>query len=339
MKEYKDYSLKELNTFGFSAKSASYIEFEGADDLKSLYQSQGVKAPWMVVGCGANLLFCGDYHGTILHPTAKDFRVIEENDESVLVRVDAGMVLDDFIAMAVAKGWGGMENLSAIPCSVGAAPVQNVGAYGVEAKDVVEAVHLFNMNDGSSTVFTNEMCAFGYRDSYFKSHPEYVVVQVDFRLTKYPHHHLRLDYGNLRNALGDSFDEKGENASALVREAVCSVRDAKLPNPSKIGSAGSFFKNPVVEREVVDRLLVDYPNMPFYEVGDKRKIPAGWLIEQAGWKGYREGDIGVYEKQALVLVNYGEGTGAEVWNLALRIAASIKDQFGVKISPEVIRIV
>lgn len=338
MREFKQYQLKSHNTFGIPALCDRFVEFETEADLEKLYQDGLFRQPWMVVGCGANLLFCDDYKGTILHPVSRQVTLLEEKERTVLVRVDAGMVLDDFIALSVSKGWGGVENLSTIPCGVGAAPVQNVGAYGVEAKDVVERVHLFNTKDGSMVEFLNEDCAFGYRDSYFKSHPDYVVVAVDFRLTKYPFHQLRLDYGNLRAALGDSFDEKSEVALSQIRDAVCRVRDSKLPNPSVIGSAGSFFKNPVVDRSVVEKLLVDYPNMPFYEVGDKRKIPAGWMIDQAGWKGFREGNVGVYEKQALVLVNYGGATGMEVWNLALRVAASVKEKFGVEISPEVIRI-
>lgn len=338
MRRHDNFQLKELNTFGISACCDQLIEFENESDLLTLYHEGTFRNPWMVVGCGANLLFCGDYKGVVLHAVSKEVCVVEDSAESLLVRVDAGMILDDFIAFSVSNGWGGVENLSSIPCSVGAAPVQNVGAYGVEAKNVVERVHLFNTNDGSVCSLSAAECAFGYRESLFKSHPEYVVLRVDFRLTKYPFHRLRLDYGNLRAALDANFDETSENALSGVREAVCRVRGSKLPAPSKIGSAGSFFKNPVVERSVVERLLESYPNMPYYEVGDQCKIPAGWMIDQAGWKGFREGCVGVYEKQALVLVNYGGATGAEVWHLALRIADSVKEKFGVEISPEVIRV-
>lgn len=334
MREFRHYQLKEHNTFGIPALCDRFVEFETVSDLEALYQDGLFRHPWMAIGCGANLLFCGDYQGTVIHSVSKNVQVIEESERSVLVRVGAGMVLDDFIAYAVANDWGGAENLSAIPCSIGAAPVQNVGAYGVEAKDIVERVHLFDTNSGSSCAFSNEACAFGYRDSLFKSHPHYIVVAVDFRLTKAPCHQLRLDYGNLRSALTET-----DVTLSQVREAVCRIRGAKLPDPAEIGSAGSFFKNPVVDRVVVERLLESYPKMPFYEVGEsQRKVPAGWMIEQAGWKGFREGNVGVYDKQALVLVNYGGATGAEVWNLALRVAASVKEKFGVEISPEVIRI-
>lgn len=338
MKEYFDYPLKDHNTFGIAAKCKKFIEYDGCDDLIQVYRQGVFNSPWMAIGCGANLLFCGDYQGTVLHAVSKEIDLLEENEETVLVRVGAGMVLDDFIAFSVERGWGGMENLSAIPCSVGAAPIQNVGAYGVEAKDVVERVQLFDTRQGLLVAFANSECSFGYRDSYFKNHPNYLVLSVDFRLTKRPKHQLRLDYGNLRAALDPSFDEQAENVLSVIREAVCRVRDSKLPNPSVIGSAGSFFKNPVVDKSVVERLLPLYPKMPFFEVGEMCKIPAGWMIDQAGWKGYREGNVGVYEKQALVLVNYGGATGAEVWDLALKVAASVKEKFGVEISPEVIRI-
>ncbi len=332
MKIYKNYQLKPLNTFGIEALCTEFVEFEDEKDLMRLYQEGRFQHSWMAIGCGANLLFCEDYPGMVIHSVSNKIHLVEESERSVLLRVGAGMILDDFIAYAVANDWGGAENLSAIPCSVGAAPVQNVGAYGVEAKDVVERVYLFDTKSGVSTSFSNEECAFGYRDSFFKSHPHYVVVAVDFRLSKAPYHQFRLDYGNLRSSLTEDV------SLSQVREAVCRIRGAKLPDPAEIGSAGSFFKNPVVERSVVDRLLEEYPNMPYYEVGELRKIPAGWMIEQAGWKGFREGHVGVYEKQALVLVNYGGATGAEVWNLALRVANSVKEKFGVEISPEVIRI-
>ncbi len=337
MKEYNDYQLKGNNTFGIPALCDRFIEYAGIEDLKELYDRKIFEGKWMSVGCGANLLFCDDYHGAIIHSVAQGVKIQEENDHNLLVRAEAGLILDDFIAQTVDKGWGGMENLSAIPCSVGAAPVQNVGAYGVEAKDVVESVLVFDTRDGSTRTFTNAECDFGYRNSFFKSNPQYVVVSVDFRLTKKSDWKLRLDYGNLRTALPDQFSENGE-ALREIREAVCRIRHEKLPDPAVIGSAGSFFKNPVVDRAVVDRLLCDYPKMPFYEMKEGCKIPAGWMIEQSGWKGKKMGNAGVYEKQALVLVNLGGASGKEVWQLAQNIVDSVKEKFNVEISPEVIRI-
>jgi len=337
MKEYIDYQLKGNNTFGIPALCDRFIEYAGIDELKDLYARKLFEGKWMSIGCGANLLFCDDYHGVIIHSVARQVEIREENDRDLLVRAEAGLVLDDFIAQAVDNGWGGMENLSAIPCSVGAAPVQNVGAYGVEAKDVVESVLVFDTRDGSTRTFTNAECAFGYRNSFFKTHPEYVVVSVDFRLTKKGNWQLRLDYGNLRSALSPQFSES-DDALREIREAVCRIRHEKLPDPAVIGSAGSFFKNPVVDCAVVDRLLLDYPKMPFYEMGDGRKIPAGWMIEQSGWKGKRMGNAGVYEKQALVLVNLGGASGKEVWRLAQNIVDSVREKFGVEISPEVIKV-
>lgn len=339
MKEHKNYQLRDCNTFGIPAVCDTFVEYSGLEDLIHLYKERKFEGPWLALGCGANLLFCEDYHGVILHSVAKNVSVLEDNQKDVLVRVDAGMVLDDFVEMAVTNGWGGIENLSAIPCSVGAAPVQNVGAYGVEAKNVVEMVHVFDTTDGSSRSFSNAECLFGYRDSYFKSHSRYVVVSVDFRLTKAPHHVLRLDYGNLRSALPCEVSSDNDGSLRTIRECVRKIRHDKLPDPAFIGSAGSFFKNPVVDRSVVDRLLADYPNMPFYEMANGCKIPAGWMIEQAGWKGKKMGTVGVYEKQALVLVNLGGATGADVWHWAQEISSSVREKFGVDIYPEVIRVV
>lgn len=338
MKEYKNYQLKGNNTFGIPALCDKFIEYAGVNDLKELYEQHVFDKQWMSVGCGANLLFCGDYHGTIIHSTAKEIHILEENEKNLLVRADAGIILDDFIAQAVSNGWGGMENLSAIPSSVGAAPVQNVGAYGVEAKDVVERVHVFDTRDGSTRTLSNEECKFGYRDSLFKANPQYVVISVELRLTKAKNHQLHLDYGNLRSSLPADISLEGEDVLKEIRDAVLRIRHDKLPDPADIGSAGSFFKNPVVDRSVVDRLLIDYPKMPFYEMENGYKIPAGWLIEQAGWKGMKRETVGVYEKQSLVLVNLGGATGYDVWDLAQSIVASIQEKFGIGISPEVIKV-
>ncbi|MCR5497971.1 MAG: UDP-N-acetylmuramate dehydrogenase [Paludibacteraceae bacterium] len=338
MKEYRNYQLKGNNTFGIPALCDRFIEYAGGEELKSLYEQGIFNGQWMSVGCGANLLFCGDYHGVIIHSVASGIKVLEENDNNLLVRADAGIILDDFIEHAVSNGWGGMENLSAIPCSVGAAPVQNVGAYGVEAKDVVECVHVFDTSNGLTRTFSNVECTFGYRNSSFKSNPQYVVLSVDFRLTKAGSHQLHLDYGNLRSSLPADITSGKEGALREIRGAVRRIRREKLPDPAEIGSAGSFFKNPVVDRAVVDNLLKDYPQMPFYEMKNGCKVPAGWLIEQAGWKGRKMGTVGVYEKQALVLVNLGGATGFDVWNLAQSIVASIRDKFGLEISPEVIKV-
>lgn len=338
MEIHKNYQLKGNNTFGIPAICSSFIEYEGESDLVRLYKDGLFSRPWMSLGYGANLLFCGDYEGTILHSVAKNIIIMHETGSDVLVRVEAGCVLDDFIAYAVDQDWGGMENLSSIPCSVGAAPVQNVGAYGVEAKDVIDSVLLFDTADGSTLSLPNADCEFGYRNSFFKSHPQYIVLSVDFRLTKAPFHRLCLDYGNLRSALDRPLSPEDKDALRVIRETVRQIRHEKLPDPAVLGSAGSFFKNPVVERPVVDKLLERYPKMPFYEMANGCKIPAGWLIEQSGWKGKREGNVGVYEKQALVLVNYGGATGADVWSLAQNICSSVRKNFGVEISPEVIRV-
>jgi UDP-N-acetylmuramate dehydrogenase len=288
---------------------------------------------WLHIGGGSNLLFKGDYPGIILHSAIKGYEILEENEQEVIVRVGAGEVWDDFVAYSVEKGWYGAENLSLIPGEVGASAVQNIGAYGMEAKDLIVNVETVEVATGEERIFTNAECAYAYRESAFKLSlkGKYIVTKVSYRLKKTPYYHL--DYGNVRAEL-----EKSGIALTLsnVREVIIKIREGKLPDPKVQGNAGSFFMNPIVPRGQFEALLAEYPQMPHYVVDAERvKIPAAWMIDQCGWKGKRLGNAGVHDKQALVLVNAGGATGEEVIRLSEAIQKSVFDKFGIRISPEV----
>jgi len=279
------------------------------------------------------LLFIGDYSGIILHSAIKGYEVIHEDTKEVVVRVGAGEVWDDFVAMTVENEWYGAENLSLIPGEVGASAVQNIGAYGVEVKDLIVGVEAIEVSTGKESIFKNEECGYAYRESVFKSSLkyQYLVTHVSYRLKKTPCYHL--DYGNIRLELEK---QKVRLTLANVRQAIISIREAKLPDPKLQGNAGSFFMNPVISREHFDALLVDYPLIPHYEVdAESIKIPAAWMIDQCGWKGKRLGRAGVHDKQALVLVNLGGAVGAEVIALSEAIQKSVYEKFGINILPEV----
>lgn len=279
------------------------------------------------------MLFTGDFDGMILHSAIKGFEVVSENEDEVLVRAGAGEVWDDFVAYTVEKGWYGAENLSLIPGEVGASAVQNIGAYGVEAKDLIVKVDTLEVETGKERVFGNEECGYAYRESVFKHalKGKYIVTYVTYRLSKHPSY--RLDYGNVRSEL----EKRGcELTLENVRQTIIDIRESKLPDPKVQGNAGSFFMNPIVPRPLFEELQGKYPSMPFYEVDSERvKIPAAWMIDQCGWKGKQLGHAGVHSKQALVLVNCGGATGQEIIALSEEIQRSVFDKFGVRISPEV----
>lgn len=319
--EYFDVSLRDFNTFGIEATADRLVEFGSAEDLKAL---GGVfDGRWNVLGGGSNIVFTGNYHGTLLRCTGRGTTVLDD----VLVRVEAGTVWDDFVAWTVDNGLWGAENLSHIPGTVGAAPVQNIGAYGVEAKDIIESVEAYDPTSSEVRVIKAGDCEFGYRDSIFKHGVRMVITAVVFRLSHTPQ--PRLDYGDLRTTSGEPTLEN-------IRRAVIEIRGSKLPDPEVQGNAGSFFKNPVVPAAVAEKLLGQYPDMPIYDAPEgSKKLAAGWLIDRAGWKGRSLGRVGVHPKQALVLVNLGGATGAEVLELARRIQADVHKQFGVEINTEV----
>ncbi len=329
MKEYKDYSLLNHNTFGMDVKAKRYVEYDSEEELKNLIPT--LDGEVLHIGGGSNLLFKGDFEGTVLHSAIKGIEVVDESAESALVRAGAGEVWDDFVAWAVERGYGGVENLSLIPGEVGASAVQNIGAYGVEAKDVIALVEAIDLSNGQKRVFGTEECNYAYRQSIFKNalKGKYAITYVTYRLQKQPV--LKLDYGNIRAVLGDN----GQHTISDVRQAIIDIRNAKLPDPKVQGNAGSFFMNPVVSREKFLSIQKDYPQMPFYEVEGGVKIPAGWMIDQCGWKGKSLGRAGVHDKQALVLVNLGGATSDEIITLCNTICKDVYDKFGIDIHPEV----
>ncbi|MBQ6964558.1 MAG: UDP-N-acetylmuramate dehydrogenase [Bacteroidaceae bacterium] len=331
MKEYQDYSLLKHNTFGMDVKAKRYVEYRSERELKRLIPT--LQGEVLHIGGGSNLLFRGDFDGTVLHSAIKGIEIAEEveGEDEVLVRAGAGEVWDDVVAWAVAHGLGGLENLSLIPGEVGASAVQNIGAYGVEAKDVIAMVEAIDMQRGEKRYFATVECDYAYRQSIFKNQlkGKYAITYVVYRLQKTPV--LKLEYGNIRSVLGD----QANVTIADVRQAIIDIRNAKLPDPKVQGNAGSFFMNPVVSREKFLSLQKDYPQMPYYEVEGGVKIPAGWMIDQCGWKGKALGRAGVHDKQALVLVNLGGATSDEIIRLCDTICKDVKEKFGIDIHPEV----
>ena len=313
------------NTFGIEARAKQYFEYCSEDELIAFLPSlSGV--PYLHIGGGSNLLFTRDFDGIILHCGIKGIEVMDD-----CIRVGAGVVWDDFVGWAVEHGWCGVENLSLIPGEVGASAVQNIGAYGSEAKDVIVAVECVDLHDGTRRVFTNAECQYAYRQSIFKGElrGRYAVTYVRYRLSRtfVP----RLDYGNIRSSLPTD----AVVTPQLVRDTIIGIRRAKLPDPDVQGNAGSFFMNPVVSRDKFAEIQRDYPDMPFYEVENGVKIPAGWMIEQCGWKGKSLGRAGVHDRQALVLVNLGGATGTDIVRLSDAVRQSVAERFGIDIRPEV----
>ena len=334
MKELYNCSLLPYNTFGMDVKASRFVEYASVEELRGLWNAEReAVARALHIGGGSNLLFASDYEGLILHSAIKGYTVVKETEEEVEVRVGAGEVWDDFVAYTVANGWYGAENLSLIPGEVGASAVQNIGAYGVEAKDLIVSVDTFGLETGEERRFMREECRYAYRESVFKQKlkGKYAVTFVTYRLKKHPV--FNLEYGNIRAEL----EKQGCQVDLEnVRRIIIAIRQAKLPDPKVLGNAGSFFMNPVVPKMQFEALLAQYPDMPHYPVDEAHvKIPAGWMIDRCGWKGKRVGHAGVHEKQALVLVNCGGATGKEVMHLAEEIVASVRERFGVTIRPEV----
>lgn len=341
------HSLLKYNTFGIDATCEHFVEYSSTEELADAL-SEILKSGerWMHIGGGSNLLFlCQHYDGTILHSRIKGIEVSDEDDEEVLLRVGAGEDWDEFVDYCVNHGWYGLENLSLIPGEVGASAVQNVGAYGVEAGDRIETVEGFLIGSGSDeegtttfspTVIDCSDCKYAYRSSVFKHELKgrFVVTHVWYRLTK------TFKPVMTHAAVTRLLESKGidpEHCTAQdVRTAIVEVRKAKLPDPKVTGSAGSFFMNPVVSKEKTDELLATFPTMPHYPAPDGVKIPAGWLIEQCGWKGRSEGRAGVHPLQALVIINCGGATGSDIEHLAFSIQADVRERFGIEIRPEVL---
>ena len=321
------------NTFGIPAHARVYVEYTSVEELRTLLQTYKSER-LLHIGAGSNLLFTKDFDGVVLHSCICFARALEEDAEGVNIEVGAGIVMDDLIAQVADMGLYGLENLSHIPGEVGASAVQNVGAYGVEAKDVIREVHAIAVESGEECVFSNADCRFGYRDSIFKNElkGQYIITSVVFHLSKQPQPHL--DYGNLRQALAGK-----EPTPMNIREAVIAIRKQKLPEPEDLGSAGSFFKNPIISSEHFQTILQQEQKtaaeIPHFETADGIKIPAAWLIEQCGWKGKRQGGAQVYEKQPLVIVNTGNATAQDIITLAADITESIAQRFQITLHPEV----
>ena len=331
IREFHHISLRDRNSFGVEQQAARLAEFETADDLRAIFAG-GAPAEWCVLSGGNNILFTRDYDGLLLTPAARGIAVTKDEGDRVYVRAEAGAEWDDLVEWAVERGLWGIENLSLIPGKAGAAPVQNIGAYGCEAKDVIERVEMFCVETGTMLTLDAAHCGFGYRESVFKHalRGRVVITAVTFRLSRRPRPDL--GYGDLLRET----EARGGATLRNIREAVCAIRRSKLPDTAVLGNAGSFFKNPVVEAAVAERLRTDYPALPLYPAAEGRmKLAAGWLIEQAGMKGHREGCVGVHDRQALVLVNYGDATGGEVLALAHKVQEAVRAKFGVEIAAEV----
>lgn len=334
MKDIKDYDLTTHNTFGVSARCRRFIEFSSIDELKTVISRlSDIDRPLLLLGGGSNLLLTKDYGGTVLHSAIRGIEP-QEVDDGVFLRVGSGEIWDDLVELCVQRKWYGAENLSLIPGEVGASAVQNIGAYGVEVKDFIHKVEAVDLQTGNEVSFTNTECEYSYRQSRFKHdwHNRYMITYVTYHF--YNTFHPNLDYGNIREEL----QHKGiKNPTAIdMRNAIISIRNAKLPDPAREGNAGSFFMNPIVPREVYERLTGLYDRIPHYTVDDAHeKIPAGWLIEQCGWKGRAMGRAAVHSRQALVLVNKGGATGEEIVALCNAVRNDVKKKFGIEINPEV----
>lgn len=333
MRIEENYSLEKHNTFHLPVKTRWFMEYANEEELGRILRDEYFQECISLhIGSGSNLLFINDFNGIILHSQIKGMQVAAETDDTVLLRVGAAEIWDDVVAYAVSHGWGGIENLSLIPGEAGATAIQNIGAYGVEAKDVIESVEAYNQLSFEKRVFTNAECEYGYRSSYFKNdhNDPYIVTYVNLRLNKKSV--FSLEYGNLKEELA----KYPEITLQTIRNAVIDIRRQKLPDPEQFGNAGSFFMNPLITAAHFEKLKELYPNMPSYTSGEGQvKVPAGWLIEQCGFKGKSHGSVGVYEKQALILVNLGDAQGHEIALVAESIRAAVNDRFGIEIVPEV----
>ncbi|WP_195630676.1 UDP-N-acetylmuramate dehydrogenase [Bacteroides finegoldii] len=325
------YSLLPYNTFGIDVSASRFLEYASVAELEEYIAQGAVTTPFLHIGGGSNLLFTKDYDGLILHSRIGGIEVTAEDSQTVSLRVGAGVVWDDFVACCVEHGWYGAENLSLIPGEVGASAVQNIGAYGVEVKDLITAVETVNIQ-GYERVYSVEECEYAYRNSIFKrpENKSVFVTYVRFRLSK--EERYTLDYGTIRQELA----KYPAPTLPIVRKVIIEIRESKLPDPKVTGNAGSFFMNPIVAKDKLEALQRDYPRIPYYELPDGRvKIPAGWMIDQCGWKGKSLGPAAVHDKQALVLVNRGGAKGSDIIALSDAVRASVRDKFGIDIHPEV----
>ena len=328
-----DVSLKKYNTFGIDAKASSFVSVSTLDELKEALSTTTKRK--FVLGGGSNMLIKNDIEALVIHINLKGIEVVKEDNNSIWLEVAAGENWHSFVMHCVNNNYGGVENLALIPGNTGTSPVQNIGAYGVELKDVFDSCSAINRNSLESKIFTHSDCKFGYRESIFKNEAKdlYVITSVTFKLSK-KDHNLNTGYGAIQEVLKQK--EIKNPTIKEIAEAIIHIRSSKLPDPKLLGNSGSFFKNPVIRKELYDSLQSKYAGMPVYPISNEEvKVPAGWLIEQAGFKGYRIEDAGVHDKQALVLVNYGNATGDNLWDLALQIKDEVYKKFKINIEPEV----
>lgn len=329
-------SLKPYNTFGIDVQAAHFATIATSEDLQELFQTDIYKnESHLILGGGSNILFTKDFDGIVIKVKMKGIHIISETEDNITIKVAAGEVWHDIVLYCVKNNWGGIENLSLIPGLTGAAPIQNIGAYGVEIKNVIKEVHGIDLSTGELRIFNNEECCFGYRESVFKHElkEKYFISSITLTLTK-KSHRFNIAYGALQDTL------IGMNITTptiqAISDGVVMIRQKKLPDPRVIGNAGSFFKNPSITQDHFHLLQKNNPHIPSYpSVNQEVKVPAGWLIEQCGWKGKKLNNVGVHSLQALVLVNYGNGNGKEILDLAMKISASVKENFNIVLTPEV----
>lgn len=331
MVKAEHYSLQNYNTFGFPVITRYFFEYDSEEQLKRALPE--IHRPIFNIGGGSNLLFLDNYNGTVIHSAIDGIEVVNQDYNYVYIKAGSGVIWDDFVEYTVRQNWWGAENLSFIPGQVGSSAVQNVGAYGVEAKDIIYQVEAVDTDSLQTVILSNGECRFSYRSSVFKVElkDKYVITYVTFKLSRKPKPVLT------NNSLKERFAAIPYPFIKEIRNAIIEIRQSKLPDVSQLGSAGSFFKNPIVDKSCADRLLQSYPSMPCFATdGGMFKLSAGWLLETAGWRGYRSGNVGVYDKHALILVHYGGGTGKEMLSLVGKIQKSVRDKFLIELEPEVI---
>ncbi|MGQ9798093.1 MAG: UDP-N-acetylmuramate dehydrogenase [Ignavibacterium sp.] len=334
MKLFENYSLKDFNTFHIDVKAEKFIEIESSAELLEFVKNFETNSKKILaLGGGSNILFTKDFDGIILHLTFRNLQEISEDDKSVIIEADAGMIWDDLVKFSVEKNLGGIENLAMIPGTVGAAPIQNIGAYGQELKDSLYEVEYLDLFELKFKAVSSEQCQFGYRDSIFKRmlNRNFIITKVSFQLKKNPK--LILNYGNVSNEL----KKEGISNPTIsdVSNIIRKIRTEKLPDPNQIGNAGSFFKNPFIDEVTFQKINNEFPDVPSFKQEGKIKIPAAWLIEKSGLKGYRKGEVGTYPNQPLVIVNYGNATGKEILDFAMLISQTVKNKFNIELEPEV----
>jgi len=330
-------SLKKYNTFGIAATARYFATISSVDDAKEiLSRNIGTKfqnTEKLILGGGSNILFTKNFDGIVLKNNLKGIDLIKEDEDFYFVKAAAGENWHEFVLYCIEKNYAGLENLSLIPGNVGASPMQNIGAYGVEIKDMFLELEAINLRTGELKTFSNQDCKFGYRESVFKHEfkNQFMIISATYKLRKTPV--FNTSYGAIEQEL-EKMGVKDLSITAISK-AVCNIRSSKLPNPAEIGNAGSFFKNPIIEKEKFELLKKDFPTIVGYEIKDGVKLAAGWLIEQCGWKGKRINDAGVHKNQALVLVNYKDATGEEIYDLSTQVLLSVNKKFGVMLEREV----